>query len=221
MTPHEGAALTKASNQLIKLSNPSAQQIITNDLVAKLRLLFDLAVMRGSGAGSEPTGVANASGISTVAQGANGATPTWDKLEEQRYALDLANSLMQRVAWIMHPIGLSAIRQIKDSQNRPLFMPNDQPLTVPGRGAIFGYPVFTTTQLPINLVKGTSSDCYEIFLMDMAEVIMAFWGSMEIMATGQTTDAFTKNQTWIRVLQLMDTALRHPAACVYSADARP
>ena len=221
MTPHEGAALTKASNQLIQLSNPSAQAIITNDLVAKLKRLFDLAVMRGSGAGSEPTGIANASGIQTVAHGVNGATPSWDKLEEFRYKMDLANSLMQKLAWIMHPIGLSAIRQIKDSQGRPLFMPNDAPLTVPGAGTIFGIPVFTTTQLPINLTKGSSTDCYEIFLVDMAEVLVGFWGAMEVMATGTTTDAFTKNQTWIRVLQLMDTALRHPAAAVYSADARP
>lgn len=221
MTPKIAAGLTKASLQFIKYSNPAGAQVITNDLVATLKNLIDLAIFRGSGVSDQPTGIANTSGITTVAFGVNGATPTHALLESVRLALHESNSNMQRVAWVTPPKGETAIRNIVDSQGRPLYLNNIDPTSPAGPGTLFGWPVLFTTALPTNLVKGASSDCYELYLCDFAEVMIPMWGAMEVAATGETTTAFTNLQSWIRVNQEMDVGIRHPAAMVYVSDARP
>ena len=77
------------------------------------------------------------------------------------------------------------------------------------------------SQLPTNLTKGGSTDCYEIYCCDFAEVFVPLWGAMEVAATGETTTAFTNLQSWIRVHQELDVGVRHPEACVVVRDARP
>lgn len=221
LTPKIAAALTKASLQFIKYSNPAAAQVITNDLVATLKNLIDLAVFRGSGVSDQPTGISNTANITDVEFGTNGAVPTQALLESMRLALHEANSLEQRIAWVTHPKGETAIRKIVDSQNRPIFLENNNPIAPVGPATLFGWPILHTTALPTNLVKGTSSDCYELILADFAEVMIPMWGAMELAATGETTTAFTNLQSWIRVNQEMDIGIRHPAAMIYVNDARP
>jgi len=67
LQPNEAAALVKASNQLLDLSNPSASSVIQEDITMKIAQLVDLAVLRGAGTSNEPRGVANTSSIRTVA----------------------------------------------------------------------------------------------------------------------------------------------------------
>lgn len=221
LTPKIAAGLTKASLQFIKYSNPAAAAVIERDLVATLQRLIDLAIFRGTGVSNQPTGIANTSGITSVAFGVNGAVPTQILLEKMRLALHEAKSLEQKVTWVTAPKGQSSIRSILDTTNRPIYLEHNNPLAPMSPGTLFGWPLLPNTQLPTNLVKGTSSDCYEIFLCDFAEVFVPMWGGMEVAATGETTTAFTNLQSWIRVHQELDVGVRHPEACVLASDARP
>ncbi len=223
LTPKIAAGLTMASMQFIAYSNPRAAAVIQRDLVATLQRLIDLAIFRGSGVADQPTGIANTSGISDVEFGANGEAPTQILLEKMRLALHDADSLEQRVAWATPPKGESSIRSIRDDNNRPIYLEQNRGMQDqgPGPGQLFAWPLHHSTQLPTNLIKGTSSDCYEIFLADFAEIFAPMWGGMEVAATGESDTAFKNLQTWIRVHQEMDVGVRHPAACVYVNDARP
>jgi HK97 family phage major capsid protein len=223
LTPKIAAGITFASNQFIAYSNPQAAAVIQRDLVATLQRLIDLAIFRGSGVGDQPTGIANTTGITDVEFGANGAAPTQILLEKMRLALHNANSLEQRVAWATPPMGESSIRSILDSNNRPIYIEQNTGIMEqgPNPGRLFSWPLHHSTQLPTNLTKGGSTDCYEIFLCDFAEIFAPMWGGMEVAATGETTTAFQNLQTWIRVKQELDVGVRHPAACIYVNDARP
>lgn len=221
LTPKIAAGLTKASMQFIKYSNPSAAAVIERDLVATLQRLIDLAIFRGTGVGDQPTGIANTSGITAVAWGSNGEEPTQIRLEKMRLALHEAKSLEQKVTWVTPPKGQSSIRSILDGNDRPIYLEHQNPLAPTSPGQLFGWPVLPNTQLPTNLTKGGSTDCYEIFLADFAEVFVPMWGGMEVAATGETTTAFTNLQSWIRVHQELDVGVRHPEACVLVSDARP
>jgi HK97 family phage major capsid protein len=221
LTPKIAAGLTKASLQFIKYSNPAAAAVIERDLVATLQRLIDLAIFRGTGVGDQPTGIANTSGITAVAWGANGEEPTQIRLEKMRLALHEAKSLEQKVTWVTAPKGQSSIRSILDGNDRPIYLEHQNPLAPASPGQLFGWPVLPNTQLPTNLSKGGSTDCYEIFLADFAEIFVPMWGAMEVAATGETTTAFTNLQSWIRVHQELDVGVRHPAACVLVSDARP
>lgn len=223
LTPKIAAGLTKASLQFISYSNPQAASVIQRDLIATLQRLIDLAVFRGTGSANQPTGISQTSNITDVEFGATGAAPTQILLEKMRLALHDADSLEQRVSWVTPPRGESSIRSILDSNNRPIYLEQNTGIQEagPAPGRLFSWPLHHTTQLPTNLVKSTSSDCYEIFLCDFSEVFVPLWGGMEVAATGMGDTSFANLQTWIRVHQELDVGVRHPAACVYVNDARP
>jgi len=42
---------------------------------------------------------------------------------------------------------------------------------------------------------------------------------LEIMASRETSDAFAKNQTWVRIIQDVDVAVRHPESFCLINDA--
>lgn len=220
LTPKEAAGMTKVSNSLLNWSNPKAAEYIQRNLAKTVGLLIDLAVFRGSGSSNQPTGIANTGSISTVAMGVNGATPTRAKLEEMLYKLELANSDQERVGFAMHPRSWSACRQWADSQSRPYFLSADGEVRQKIIKEIFGFPVETSTQIPITLTKGSNTDCSEIYLLNWPYIIIGEWGTLEVAASSETYDAFEKNMTWIRCLKLVDVGVKHPAACVYMADAR-
>lgn len=223
LTPKIAAGLTMASMQFIAYSNPQAAAVIQRDLVATLQRLIDLAIFRGSGVGDQPTGISQTSGITDVEFGAAGAAPTQILLEKMRLALHNADSLEQRVAWATPPMGESSIRSILDSNNRPIYIEQNTGIQEagPAPGRLFSWPLHHSTQLPTNLTKGGSTDCYEIFLCDFAEVFAPMWGGMEVASTELGDTPFKNLQTWIRVHQELDVGVRHPAACVYVNDARP
>lgn len=220
LTPKIAAGLTKASNMLLNWSNPKAAGVIKNNLVRKVRNLMDLGILRGTGSANQPTGIANTSSIVSVAMGTNGATPTWAKMKEMHYSLNLSNVDQEKNGWCMHPRSLAAIEQWKDSQNRPYFVQSEAGVQSPTVAKLFGFPVATTTQIPITLTKGTNTDCSEIYLTDWAAIVLGMWGNLEVAASSETSDAFEKMMTWILVAQMMDVCVRYPAACIYMADAR-
>lgn len=56
-TPKTATAFTELSELLIKQSNPSAEDILLNGLAADLPTEKDIAVLSGSGAAGQPTGI--------------------------------------------------------------------------------------------------------------------------------------------------------------------
>lgn len=219
MVPHKAAAMTKLSNELLKISNPAVASVVRNDLVNVLARLIELAQLRGSGTGAEPEGYINVTGIVTVSNGVDGGTPTWAKFEEMLYQWEAGNGMQIKPAWVMHPRTVSTIRQFQDTQNRPFYLDSNGGVARPGPMTLFGFPILTTTQIPINLTKGTGTDLTEVFFTDWNEIILAMWGDLEIAASDQTSDAFEKYQTWIRAIHLVDNLFRQPAQMIYMDDA--
>lgn len=220
LSPKIAGAMTKVSNMLLNWSNPKAGEMIRKNLVRKVTNLIDLAILRGSGSSNQPRGIANTSSIITVAMGTNGDTPSWAKMKEMHYKLNLSNVPQEKNGFAMHPRSLAAIEQWKDSQNRPYFVQSEAGVQSPTVARLFGFPIRTTTQIPINLTKGTNTDCSEIYLTDWAQIVLGMWGGLEVSASSETYDAFEKLMTWILVAQLVDVCVKCPAACIYMADAR-
>ena len=86
--------------------------------------------------------------------------------------------------------------------------------------AQLGVPLRGTTQLPTNLEKSSSGAVLsEVIYGNWQELIIGQWGGLEFMASSETGDAFEKAQTWIRVIQEVDIALRHPESFCLVNDA--
>jgi HK97 family phage major capsid protein len=222
MTPKSVAALVKLSNRLIRMSNPAAEGMVRRDIQTRIALAIDLACLRGGGVSNEPTGVGNTTGINTKVMGTNGGNITWDDLRDMEYELEVDNAAFGRLGFIFHPairrklIRLKTAQYSGDTGGSYIITPTSEEELK----TWLGYPYATTTQLPINLTKGNATDCTQIFFGNWEEFIIGQWGGLEIMASQETSTAFQTNQTWIRIIQDVDFAVRHPESFCVCADAK-
>jgi HK97 family phage major capsid protein len=222
MRPREAAALTVLSNRLLRMSSPSAEAMVRNDLTLQLARLTDLAALRGSG-GLQPLGIANTPGIGLLSPQILG-TPTIDNLYNMIYLLEAANADLGSMGWVFHPRTWNTLRQIKDGMGRYILSPDPMTRNVttvarPGvSGSLLGYPFKTTTQIPINLGAGTAS---EIYFGNFEDLIWGEWFGLELQASDVTSQAFEKNQTYIRAILEMDLVVRHGASFGYDNTVQP
>lgn len=222
LTPKKVGALVKLSNSLIKLSNPSAEALVNNDIAKAIALSIDLKALRGSGGSNEPTGIVSTSGINTVAIGTNGGSVSWDNLIDMEYSLALSNALDGKLGYVFHPcirrnLLKKKVAQYSGDTGGAYIL---QPATTEADFKNWlGYPYAMTTQIPITLTKAEGTALTEIIFGNWEELIIGQWGGMEIMASQETSDAFEKDQTWVRILQEVDIAVRHAASFCLINDA--
>lgn len=221
LTPKKVGAMVKLSNSLIKLSNPSAEELVRRDIASAIALQIDLKALRGTGSASQPTGINTTSNINTVAIGTNGGTLTWDTLLDMEYALAEDNALKGKLGYVFHPalrrkLMKQKVAQYSGDSGGEYVM---SPLTEALFQTWLGYPYKQTTQIPITLTKNSGSALTEVYFGNWAELIIGQWGGMEIALSTETNDAFEKDQTWVRVLQEVDIAVRHPQSFCLVNDA--
>jgi len=212
MVPKKCAALIPISNELVRLANPDAENMVRNDLVMGAGLALDQVALRGIGSENQPLGIANTPGIKTVTLGDNGAVPDFTApFVDMEGELADANALRGSLGFVFHP----KIQRVLKKQRNPYFSGDTGgeypflPLTDKLIAEIIGYPFATTTELPTNLVAGGSSNCTEIYFGNWLELLIGQWAGFEILASNVAGTAFAFDQTWIRCLMSVDIGLRH------------
>ncbi|MBN1253985.1 MAG: phage major capsid protein [Deltaproteobacteria bacterium] len=222
MSPKSIAALVKMSNRLLKLSNPSVEAMVRRDIAQAVALGIDLASLRGSGTEHEPLGIANTSKIKTVALGTDGDWFTLDSIVDMEGQLEDANALRGKlgIAWhgkVKRHLKKTKIAQYSgDTGGQWVMLPmSDKMLS-----DIIGYMFKTTTQIPTNLTKNSGTNLSEVYFGNWQELLIGQWGGLEILASQETSDAFEKNQTWVRIIQEVDIGLRHPESFCLCSDAK-
>jgi len=212
LTAKKLAAMTKMSSELFEDSDPAVEQIVMADLARVLALEEDLKYLRGDGSGNTPTGVANISGVHTMTLG---AAPTFDDLADAVYRLNAANAPEEGRAWIMHPREYNTLRKIKQGTN----VENAYVWSDPANGEpaqIWGYPVYLTTQIPINLGEGSNRS--EIYFGAWGEALIGQRKTLELRASDVAGDAFEYDQVFIRAIMRVDFNVRHEESFVVITD---
>jgi HK97 family phage major capsid protein len=210
-TPKSVGALVKLSNRLLRMSNPSAEQLVRNDVATVISLAIDLAALRGTGANGQPIGIANTSGINTVSwlSGGNPQTPNFDLFYDMEYELAMDNALKGKLGYVFNPCVKRSLSKLKvaqfsgDTGGEYIIRPMDANALT----NYIGYPFAMTTLIPANL--GAGSNQTEIYFGNWQELIVAQWAGIEILPSKEAGDAFAKNQTWIRIIIDVDIGLRH------------
>lgn len=219
MTPHEVAAATIFSKRMAMLSNPSVDMMIQEDLLAVLARSVDFEAIYGNGAGNRPIGIINQPGVTayTLANDVgNGAIPIPVDIDDIQYALEQNNAFMGSLGWAFNPRTKYTIKKMRDESGGAgtntggwLFRQDIK------EGNVDGIMFKDTTQIPVNLTKGANNDCSHIVFANWSDLVLAYWGGMEIATSDQAGDTFLKNQVIIKVAMLYDVALRHPESfCV-------
>ena len=143
LTPKKGAAIVVMSNELLRDANVNIAQYVIKKITQVRGTAEDIQFFKGTG--SPFTGVftiGNTYGNTVTASG-DGTTITYQNL------LDMVNGVdpnyLQGASVFMHRTTLSAIEGLKDSNNRPLFVPSfgDRPAT------LMGYPVVIIENAPV------------------------------------------------------------------------
>lgn len=218
------AALVPISNDLLAYSgtNPNVDRLVVNDLTSAVGLAEDLSFIRGPGTGNLPKGLRFWAPAFNVF-----AAPAAVTLEAVEFALSAlilrlenANSNMISPGFIMAPRTKRWLGALRDGNGAKAYPELDQNM-------LKGFPVGTTTQVPINL--GAGGDASEIHFADFADCFIGEDDAMVIdfskEATykdsgGNVVSAFQRDQTLVRVIAKHDFGPRHVESVAVMTDVK-
>ena len=164
------AVLTPVSNYLLRYSSPSADAIVRDDLVSSMATKEDVSFIRGAGTDSTPKGLLNwcIADQKIAANGTVNLANITDDLGQLVVKLKQADIPMISPGWIMAPRTEQKLATIQNANG--VFAFRDEVI----RGTLWGWPIGTTTNVPITLdTTGAGNDNEsEIYLVDFAQVLI-------------------------------------------------
>jgi HK97 family phage major capsid protein len=189
--PKTAGALIKASRQFM-IQGATSDAFIKQQLVSAMGVLLDLAVLQGTGASGQPTGLLSAAGVGTQ----TGAVTFANQLDILKTLAD-ANVNEENIKFVTTP----ALRRIL--QERPAVASTGYMLAMDGKSAAEQKPFLASTHCP------TST----IFAGDWSQCLVNFWGSgLQIEVDPYTS--FTTGAVQVRVLMHADVSFIKPTAFV-------
>lgn len=178
LSPKRQGAFTELSMQVLLQGSPDAEQLVRDDLRAVLSQLQEQYAIQGTGSSNQPTGITATSGIGSVAGGTNGLIPTWGNIVGLETEVAVRNALRGQLGYLTTPQVAGVLKQVKRDVAGNGFIWEG---LNNGGGMVNGYKAATSTLVPSALTKGSASGiCHAIIFGNFQELIMAYWGGMEI-----------------------------------------
>ena len=202
MAPKTIAQYVDLSRKLMMQSDPSVEQVIRDDMLRQFAAKIDDVAIEGGGS-NEPTGITGTSGIGSVAMGTNGGAITYAKLVDLESEVAIDNALGGRLSFLTNPKVVGKMRQTPRQATgvEGNFILNDS-------NTLLGYGVASSTLVPSDLTKGTSSGvCSAVIFGNFADLMIGMFGGLDVLVdpySGSTTGA-----TRISMFQDVDVAVRH------------
>jgi HK97 family phage major capsid protein len=208
-------ALVPISNDLLRRSNPAANAIVLEDMVESAAVTTDLNFLRGAAGGDNPIGIRNraAGGQFVAINGTVNLANVDADLNKVLLRIIQNNIKIVTGGWITSPRVLMYLVGLRDG-NGNLAFPTLQG-TAP---TLKGYPVRTTTSVPVNLGVGTNES--EVYFADFRHVVIGDTMAVRVDVSDtaayhdgtNVVSAFSKDQTVIRLIVEHDIGLRHDKA---------
>lgn len=191
LVPHNLAAFTKASNDIIADSAVSLQALLARLFGEAVGWTEDYAFLRGNGIG-KPLGVLNAPGAISVTRTAGGNSLEYADVKAM-YKRLLPQSFM-RAVWVMHPFTVADLMDLQTTNNTMVSwlgnLRDKQP------GILMGLPVVLTEKLP---APGSAGD---VMLCDFSRYLIG--DSTQITIAYSEHAFFTSNAGAWRVTKRTD-----------------
>jgi len=173
VTPSKLAHRVIISNEALDDAPIDLMGWIQAHVMRMMGLKLDAGLLEGhpTGGAAGVTGLKWTTGIQTIdAMGANGSALTnLDPIAKAIAALEQVNA--RPTALVMAPEVWYVAETLKDSNNRYLLSPSQDPTQAPSR-SLFGVPVYTTSQLSTTETKGTSTSTTSIYCFDGSQVVL-------------------------------------------------
>lgn len=220
------AVMCRLPNELFKYASASADAMIRQDIAKTLALGFDYAGLYGT-SGAQPKGLKFYDSSNEVLSytasvvGTDGNTLTPQDGYLMSSAIEDRNFDLGGWKWIMRPKMWGKIASFRSSSGAVttadqlgLFVQDLTRKLGDGAPAQWtGYPVVRSSQIPNNLVKGSSgATLTEIWGGVWNELLLGLYGAVEFASSVQGDSEFTNDQTRIRGILHCDSVPRYPGA---------
>jgi HK97 family phage major capsid protein len=191
LTPKTVAGALPVSRKMRKQSSIAVEQLLRDDLVDGIAVEIDRAVIQGSGASNEPTGI-------TVASGTNAETTPVGGMDFVTAVLMETAVLAANIpsigsfAYVTTPTLMGGAKTEEKATGTAQFLWAD--------GQVNGYRAEYTTNCP--------ADTW--IFGDWSQVLLGLWGVVDVQVDAAALAA--RDGLVVRVFQDLDIALRIPAA---------
>ncbi len=216
LSPKNLAALSKFSRQTLLQATPGIEELIRRDLTDGINTAMDAAILNGSGASGQPTGIRNTTGIGSVAGGTNGAAITMENMVNLETEVTQDNAVVGgQIAYVVNAKTMGALKKLRAGGSTTTdgsFLFNAD-LQAIGRGptplTLNGYPIAVTNALPSNITKGTGTNLSAAVMGDFSQVVVGVYGNGLEITTGSDQDDFSKALQSVRAILSFDVGVRH------------
>lgn len=147
--------------ELLQDSSVDVEAFVRARLVTRLGRITNTKFTVGSGT-SEPNGMVTAATTGVTGATGNTVNITYDSLTDMQHSIDPAYRQLNNTGWMMHDDTIRIIRKIKDTQNRPLFIPGyEDSLPVSGTiggapDSLLGRPITVNQDMPVMAANAKS-----------------------------------------------------------------
>jgi HK97 family phage major capsid protein/HK97 family phage prohead protease len=219
LTPKTIGAYSIITRNMLMQATPDIEALARADMMAIIALGLDAGALYGTGAGGQPMGITNTSGIGAVVGGTNGAAVTIDNLIDLETQVTAGNAPEDTLAYLANAKTVGSLKKLKASTGQYLWTQSTFGERSGTPGEINGYPVSRSNQCRSNLVKGSSGAvCSEIFYGAWSELIIGEWGVLEVVPNPYGA-AYKSGGVELRALQTVDIGTRHPVSFSVMSDA--
>jgi HK97 family phage major capsid protein len=195
-SPKTAIAYVEISGQLLQQITPATDQLILGSLARDLAVAADSAVISGTGASGQPTGIMNTAGIGT----ASGASLGYAGVVAPQTTVCNANAVVNgsTLGYVTTPDVANLLK------SRQRFTGTDSPLWRGGvyQGEIEGVPAFSSKQIPAST----------LLFGDWSSVVVPEWGVLEIQVNPFAD--FQRRVVGIRAVWSLDVIVTTPTSFV-------
>lgn len=193
LSPKILGAPVDLSARLTKQSSIDAEAFVRQFLGTKLGLGIDLASISGSGAGGNPRGILNTTGVGTVT--ITGGNPTWANIVEFETDVADKNGDMGTLAYLTNARVRGKLKSTEKTATTGIFL---------WAGAeMNGYPALVSNQIP-----GTPATADNVMIFgNWEDLYIAFWGPMDLIVDPYTKAA--SNLIVVTARQENDVGVAH------------
>lgn len=217
ITPKRLTAYVDLSKQLLIQDNYSIEAYTQESFMKAFAVAIEAAAINGSGSSGQPLGLLGTSGIGNVAIGPNGGAPTLAKILELIQTVESANAGMNG-KFLVNPKVVAKLKQTAIDAGSGAMIMSYGPYFGGVAEQIDGKPVFSTSNVPSNLTKGTTTGtCSAIIYGDFENLVVGQYGGIDLVV--DTMSQAISGATRIVMNQYVGVAVKQPAAFAAILDA--
>lgn len=210
LTARKLAAIVPISNDLLLYdASPAADAFVRDDLVASIAIKEDVTFLYGTGTQDTPKGIRYWTNSANVTN-SNGTTATQieSDFRDLLNSLQTNNAPMIRPVFFMNPRSKNFLANLRDANGNLIY-----PETRGANPTVYGFPIFTSTSIPINLNGSQTeiifADMSEVLIGDASGLAISMDSSASYVESGSLVSAFSRDETLIRAIARHDLGVRH------------